>query len=152
TEQAIARARSFIVEDLLGDFPFTEQADRAAAVALFLLPSVRAMIPGLTPMHGVESPTVGSGKGLLADVLVRPAFGQHGGMIAEARDDDEWRKRIGAKLREGAPIIHLDNLTRPLESGALAMALTTGVFSDRILGQTATFRVPVRNIWVFTAN
>lgn len=152
TAADIAGACTVIIDDLLGDFPFSTAADRAAAVALFLLAYVRAMIPGLTPMHGIESPTVGSGKGLLGDVLVRPAFGQHGGMIAEAASDDEWRKRIGAKLREGAPIIHLDNLTRPLDSGALAMALTAGVFSDRVLGQTATFRVPVRNIWVFTAN
>jgi len=152
TAADVANARNLVVDDLLGDFPFTEQADRAAAVALFILPYVRAMIPGLTPMHGIESPTVGSGKGLLGDVLVRPAFGQHGGMIAEARDDDEWRKRIGAKLREGAPIIHIDNVTRPLDSGALAMALTAPVFSDRILGQTATFRATVRNVWMFTAN
>jgi len=152
TATDIAQARTLIIGDLIGDFPFTEQADRAAAVALFLLPFARAMIQGLTPMHGIESPTVGSGKGLLGDVLVRPAFGQHGGMIAEARDDDEWRKRIGAKLREGAPIIHIDNVTRPLDSGALAMALTTGVFSDRILGQTATFRATVHNVWMFTAN
>ncbi len=152
TADDVAQARSFIIGDLLRDFPFTEQADRAAAVALLLLPFARAMIPGLTPMHGIESPTVGSGKGLLGDVLVRPAFGQHGGMIAEARDDDEWRKRIGAKLREGAPIIHIDNVTRPLDSGALAMALTTGVFSDRILGRTETFRATVRNVWMFTAN
>jgi len=152
TAADVANARNLVVDDLLGDFPFTEQADRAAAVALFILPYVRAMIPGLTPMHGIESPTVGSGKGLLGDVLVRPAFGQHGGMIAEARDDDEWRKRVGAKLREGSPIIHIDNVTRPLDSGALAMALTTGVFSDRILGQTATFRATVRSIWMFTAN
>ncbi len=152
TADDVAKARNLIVDDLLGDFPFTEQADRAAAVALFVLPYVRAMIPGLTPMHGIESPTVGSGKGLLGDVLVRPAFGQHGGMIAEARDDDEWRKRIGAKLREGSPIIHIDNVTRPLDSGALAMALTAPVFSDRILGQTATFRATVHNVWMFTAN
>jgi len=152
TADDVARARTLIIDDLIGDFPFTEQADRAAAVALLLLPFARAMIPGLTPMHGIESPTVGSGKGLLGDVLVRPAFGQHGGMIAEAGDDDEWRKRIGAKLREGAPIIQIDNVTRPLDSGALAMALTAPVFSDRILGQTATFSAKVRNIWVFTAN
>ncbi len=152
TADDVAKARALICDDLLPDFPFTEQADRAAAVALFLLPFARAMIPGLTPMHGIESPTVGSGKGLLGDVLVRPAFGQHGGMIAEARDDDEWRKRVGAKLREGAPIIHIDNVTRPLDSGALAMALTAPVFSDRVLGQTATFRATVRNVWMFTAN
>jgi len=152
TAADVANARNLVVDDLLGDFPFTEEADRAAAVALFILPFVRAMIRGLTPMHGIESPTVGSGKGLLGDVLVRPAFGQHGGMIAEARDDDEWRKRIGAKLREGAPIIHIDNVTRPLDSGALAMALTAPVFSDRVLGQTATFRATVRNVWMFTAN
>jgi len=152
TAEDVASARNLIVDDLLGDFPFAGEADTAGAVALLLLPFVREKIVGKTPMHGIESPTVGSGKGLLADACTRPAFGQHGGMIAEARDDDEWRKRIGAKLREGSPIIHLDNITRPLDSGALAMALTADVFSDRVLGQTATFATPVRCVWLFTSN
>jgi len=146
------QARSLICDELLGDFPFESDADKAGAIALLILPFVRDMIDGNTPMHGIESPTVGSGKGLLADSLTHPAFGSHGETITQARDDDEWRKRIGSKIKEGAELIQIDNLTLPLDSGALASALTTRIFSDRLLGRTETFRAPIRCAWVFTAN
>lgn len=152
TAQDVASARALICDELLGDFPFVTDADRAAAVALLILPFVREMIDGPTPMHGIESATVGSGKGLLMDACTHPAFGGHGGLLTEARDDDEWRKWIGAKLREGAPIIQIDNLTRLLDSGALASALTAAVFTDRLLGRNQSFTAPVRCVWVYAAN
>ena len=40
----IAAARSLLLDDLLGDFPFVGDAERAHALALLLLPFVRPMI------------------------------------------------------------------------------------------------------------
>jgi hypothetical protein len=152
TAQDIARARDLICSDLLGDFPFASDGDRAAAVALHLLPFAREMIDGLTPMHGIESPQAGNGKGLLADACTRPAFGHLGGSLTEASTNDEWRKQIGGKLRSGAPIIRYDNIFKPLDSAALASALTASVFEDRLLGQNETFKASARCVWLFTAN
>lgn len=152
TEAEIQAARSLICDDLLADFPFADDGDKAAAVALFLLGFVREMIPGLTPLHGIESPQAGSGKGLLADACTRAAFGSFGGSLTEASSNDEWRKQIGAKLRAGAPILRFDNIAKPLDSAALASALTAPVFEDRLLGQNAAFKAPARCIWLYTAN
>ncbi len=152
TSGDVTRAAGLILEDLLGDFPFVSPADLANIVALGLEPFVRAMILGPVPMHGVEAPVPGSGKGLLADAITRPSCGRTVGAIAQAKDDDEWRKRLTSLLERGFPVIQIDNVTRPLESGSLSMALTIPTWTDRILGQTRTISIPVRCSWVVTAN
>lgn len=62
------------------------------------------------------------------------------------------RKAITAKMRTGERWLFLDNVNVELKSAALARALTAGVWEDRILGVSKTLRVPVRNVWVATAN
>jgi len=152
TPADITRARALIVDDLLGDFPFAGPAELANAIALGLEQFARAMIDGPLPLHSFEAPTPGSGKGLLADALLRPSCGRTVGAISQARDDDEWRKRILAALAQGYPAIQIDNANKPIESGALSMALTIPVFTDRVLGSTRMLSVPVRCSWVVTAN
>src|SRR5262249_19334649 len=71
----ISQARALIVEELLGDFPFAGEAERAHAVALLLLSFVRSMIHGPTPLHLIEKPSPGTGAGLLVEVLTFPATG-----------------------------------------------------------------------------
>lgn len=152
TDDDVARARVMILDDLMGDFPFTGEAERANAAALMILTFARDLIEGSTPLHLFEAPAPGSGKGLLSDACSQPALGALTGTITEGGDEDEWRKRISANLREAAPMILLDNISRPLVSGALASALTSPFWKDRILGTNDNLRVPVRCIWAATAN
>ena len=103
TEKDISRAKSIILEDLLVDFPFLNQSDLAHAVALFLLLFARPLINGLTPNYLIESPTPGSGKGLLADACVASSVGRHRmAIMAQAANGEEWRKRITASLEAGS--------------------------------------------------
>jgi Primase C terminal 2 (PriCT-2) len=152
TQADLARARDLILGDLLVNFPFVSEADMAHAVALFLLPFVRELIDGPTPMHLIEAPTMGSGKGLLADALLLPALGDVPAPMAEATTDEEWRKRITSALLGGPAVIYIDNLNRMLAAGALAAALTAREFSDRILGKSEQIALPVRCVWAATAN
>jgi hypothetical protein len=152
TSDEVARARVLILDELLGDFPFAAPADRANALALFLVPFVRDAIPGPTPLHVVESPMVGTGKGLLVDALLRPSCGRGVAVMAQCRDGDEWRKRITAALRAGHAAIQIDNVTMALDAGELAMALTIPYWSDRLLGSSQTVSYPVRCAWALTAN
>jgi len=152
TPEDISQAKDLIFGELLVDFPFVSDADRAQAVALFLLPYVRDLIDGPTPNHLVESPVPGSGKGLLVDACLRPALGQHLGFIPQANDEAEWRKRITASLIEGRGAIVIDNLRSRLDSGVLAAALTTIYWADRILGRSEMVNLPVRCVWVTTGN
>ena len=124
----------------------------AHALALFLLPFARDLIDGSTPNHLIESPTPGTGKDLLTEACLRPALGRNLGFMAQANNDEEWRKRITASLKEGKGAILIGNITRPLASGVLAAALTALTWSDRVLGKNDMFHLPVRCVWATTGN
>ena len=72
--------------------------------------------------------------------------------MTEGRDEEEWRKRITAKLRGSPALILIDNLRHELNSGTVAAAITSVAWEDRILGKSETVRLPVRNTWVATGN
>jgi putative DNA primase/helicase len=148
----LKRATQMILDEVLHDFPFVADADRAHAVGLTLQPVCRDLIEGPTPLYVIEAPIEGSGKGLLAEVCLMPAMGRRVGTLAPGRDEEEWRKSVTSVLHEGHEALWIDNLVHPLDSGTLAAALTTGVWEDRILGQSRTIRVPVRCVWLATAN
>jgi hypothetical protein len=148
----VAASRRWLLQELLGDFPFTGDAELAHALALLLLPFARALIDGSTPFHLIEKPAPGTGASLLASVLVYPSLGRSAPALTEGRDEDEWRKRIAAMLRGGRPVVLLDNLRRRLESAALCSAITAPVWEDRVLGATEMGRWPVTCAWIGTGN
>ena len=148
----IAAARTLICEDLLGDFPFTGEAERAHAVALLLLGFLRGMIDGPTPLHLIEKPTPGTGATLMVDAVATILTGSGASVMTEGRDDEEWRKRVTAKLRQIPSIVLIDNLRAKLDSSAVAAALTAPFWEDRILGQSEMARMPIRCLWIATGN
>lgn len=148
----VNKARQLLAEDLLGDFPFVGEPERAHTLALLLLPFMRELIDGATPLHLIEKPTPGTGASLLADVVTYPATGRRVASMTEGRDEDEWRKRLTAALQRGAPMILLDNLRRRLETSAVSAAITADTWEDRLLGHTEMVHVPVRCVWIATGN
>ena len=152
TPEDLSRAKALIFEELLCDFPFADQGSKAHALALILLPAARELIEGPTPNHLVESPSPGSGKDLLVDCCLRPSLGPHLAILAQANAEGEWRRRLTASFKQAAAAILIGNVTRPLDSGVLAAALTAPVWTDRILGRSEMARFPVRCIWTTTAN
>ena len=117
-------ARSMLLDELLGDFPFANEASRAHALAAILLPFVRPLIDRPTPLHFFDAPTEGTGKTLLTAVVGLISCGRDPAPISEADNDEEWRKRITALMIQGPSVILLDNINRLLDSGALGIALT----------------------------
>ena len=151
TEDDVAHAKD-IINDLLGEFPFVSESDRAHAIAFGLLPFARDLIAGPTPLHLFKKPSPGSGATLLVDVISRVATGRDQSGMTEAGNEEEWRKRLTSALSAMPTILLVDNLREPLDSGAVASALTASVWTDRVLGQTKTTSIPVRCVWVATAN
>ncbi len=148
----IAAARDLLLDDLLGDFPFIGDAERAHALALLLLGFVRAMVDGPTPLHMIEKPTPGTGATLMVDVIATVLTGAGAPVMTEGRDEDEWRKRLTAKLRQLPTLLLIDNLRNELDSSALAAALTAPIWEDRVLGGSDMVRLPIRCVWVATGN
>jgi hypothetical protein len=147
-----ADALALLHDELLGDFPFVGPAEVAHAFALMLLPFVREMIAGSTPLHMIEKTSPGEGGTLLAHVVMIPSLGAAIKAMTEGRDEDEWRKRVTSRLLAAPEVILIDNLRRRLDSSALASALTATFWQDRILGRSEDDSAPVRCAWVATGN
>lgn len=148
----ITAARNLLCEDLLGDFPFVGPAEIAHVIALLLLGFLRGMIDGPTPLHLIEKPSPGSGATLMVDAVATILTGSGASVMTEGRDDDEWRKRVTAKLRQIPAIVLIDNLRAKLDSSAVAAALTAPFWEDRILGASEMARLPIRCLWIATGN
>jgi putative DNA primase/helicase len=71
----IAEAKGLLLEELMKDFPFTGEPSKAHAIAALLLPFVRAMIEGPTPLHLIHKSHPGTGATLLAEMLCLPSCG-----------------------------------------------------------------------------
>jgi putative DNA primase/helicase len=148
----VRRAVELILTELLGDFPFVSDAERAHALCLVLQPFVRDLIAGPTPLYLIEAPTPGTGKGLLAQAAGWAAIGGPVPAMTEGRDEDEWRKRITAVLRKSPVAVLIDNLREPLDAAALSSVLTSDVWEDRRLGHSETLTLPNRATWIATGN
>ncbi len=152
SDAEIRRAREFLLDEFLGDFPFADEASRAAAICVLLMPFVRYLIDGPMPLILFDAPTEGTGKTLLAIALSFMSLGHEPKTTPEAHTDEEWRKRILAILIDSADFALLDNLNRVLDSGALASVLTARVWTDRLLGVSKNITLPNDTIWLATGN
>lgn len=139
--------------DPLGDFPFRDPADRAAAIAVVLSLVGRPAIDGQVPLFGTRATTAGTGKGLLNDVVTIAATGRTPRMLASTPEDNtEWRKLLVSLAIEGPACVTLDNIEGELGSAALASALTTGEITDRMLGKNETGGGAMRSVWLASGN
>lgn len=159
TDKEIAEARELILIELLGDFPFADDASPAHSVALLLHPFCIFLFHGPSPLHLIHKPCPATGGTLLAEMLHLPALGEHTSMmppVAEDEDhpawaEEEWRKRITAKLLTAPSMVLIDNV-RSLTSSVLSAAITAPIWEDRVLNFSKVGRVPVRCAWVATGN
>ena len=152
TSEQIASSKSLIADEMLGEFPFTSKAEKAHAVAMLLLGFLRSMIGGPTPLHLIEKPSPGTGATLMVDAIATVLTGVGVSVMTEGSSEEEWRKRLTSQLRRSPFLIAIDNLRQPLNSSALAAALTAPFWEDRILGVSEIVRLPIHTVWVATGN
>lgn len=152
TAADVRAAKTFLLDDLLGEFPFLAPADKAHAVALLLLPYLRRLITGPTPIHLVEAPAAGTGKSELVAACLRPAIGARLAADPEQRDETETAKWITGKALAGVPVCWIDNVKYGLDNSVLANATTSPRWSNRALGSNEIIDIAFRPIWVVTAN
>ncbi len=148
----ISLAKALLLEELLGDFPFVADSDRAAILTSLMLPFVRDMIVGPTPIVAIEKPSPGTGGSLLVDVITALSTGRSVPAMTASRQEEEMRKRLTSALLSMPTFINYDNVTGKFQSDALASAVTATFYEDRRLGQSENIRVPVRCAWLLTGN
>ena len=166
-----------IIGEVLADFPFSDVfsgadplpvrpdpnskaynhergiSSRANAHAMLLQPFARSLIGAeSTPLYFIDKSEKGTGANYLANVLGYMLYGTPMPPQMASEREEELEKAITASLYEGRPTIFLDNLNHELSSAALASALTSGVWSGRLLGRSQMLRLPVRALWLLAAN
>jgi hypothetical protein len=151
TVDDIVHARA-LIHEVLGEFPYDNQASEANALALFLTPLIRQSIEGHVPLALIDATRPGTGKSLLAETVAMIATGRKATMMTAPYDDDEWRKRIASTLAEGATIITIDNIKARLQAASLDSALTSHTVKERILGQSRNGVYAQRATWMATGN
>lgn len=144
-----------ILLSVIQDFPFADAASRANALAILFSLLMRPVITGHVPLAIVDAPVQGTGKSLLATTLGVIAVGHIASESIPARNnEDEWRKKITSILLTASPLVLLDNIpdNTTIDSPTLAAVLTTGEWSDRLLGRNDTVQLPARVVWIATGN
>jgi hypothetical protein len=151
-ETEVAEARDFLLDKVLGDFPWSSQADRANYVALLMTPILRPYLGGLVPLGAVSATERGSGKTLLTDII-----GRLYGSVSRpwVPGDEELRKSITTILMgDAAPVVVFDNVGdgERVEAATLAKLLTSKRWDDRALGTNKGFSGQNDRMWMVTGN
>jgi hypothetical protein len=150
--KADIRAAITLLDEAVGEFPYEDGSSAANTLGLMLTPVVRQAIDGPVPMALIDKPQAGTGGSLLAEAVAVIASGRTAEMLGSPRDDEEWGKRITAKLAAGATMMCVDNVEGPLYAPSLARALTARTWTDRVLGRSEVVTVPQHATWIATGN
>jgi putative DNA primase/helicase len=148
---ADAKAALDVLLDLVKDFPFVAQEDRAAVVAGIITGLLRRVLPA-APMMAVTAPTPGTGKTLIAETFAIIATGRRASVLSLGHDDAEAEKRLAGVLLAGDAVIALDNIERPLKGDLLCQVATQQFVRLRPLGASGMLSIPTHALMVATGN
>jgi hypothetical protein len=151
--QAEAKQAAEDLLEVVVDFPFASDSDRAVWVALVLTLLARPAISGPCPLFVFDANIRAAGKSKLADVAGIIASGVAMPRKTWPSSDSEVRKTITAIALEGWRAIFFDNVDTTLGGASLDAALTATTWHDRVLGESRTTGIlPLTTIWIATGN
>jgi hypothetical protein len=140
-----------VLDELLEEFPFSDNESRSVALSALITPVVRGALP-VVPMHATRAPKAGTGKSYLFDIASAIAIGEPCPIIAAGRDEAETEKRLVAVALAGYPIINIDNVNGELAGDFLCQMIERPVVNLRVLGKSETVRVPNKLTTFCTGN
>lgn len=137
--------------DVVQDFPFASPEHLSAWMALLLTPFARPTIDDCVPFGLLDKNSHRVGATKLSNAIGEIYSGRPLPHMAKT-NEEEMRKRLLALAISGDPIILLDNIEGLLDSQVLAGAITSMTVQDRRLGVTEMVPMPMRALWLVTAN
>jgi len=137
--------------DIVQDFPFTNPEHLSSWMALLLTPFARPAIDGCVPLGLLDKNAHRVGATKLADLIGRIYSGRPLPRMMQA-DEAEMRKRLLSLAMSGDPVVLLDNVRDTLDSPVLAGTLTSQMIQDRRLGVSEMVAMPMRALWLVSAN
>lgn len=134
------------------NFPFCEPVDRAVMLCA-LITAVQRPVLTTAPAFAFDAPRQGTGKTLLAECCAILATGERPNAWPHIeKNEEETRKRLLTALRSGTRVLLWDNIVGQFDSPALAALLTSDVYTDRVLGASASEAYPNRLVVLLTGN
>lgn len=152
TKEDAAECAQYILNEVLCDFPFADEASKANVLAALLTVVTKNLVNGNTPLGLVDKPQAGTGASLIAEIVAEITTGTGACMETCPDSDEEWRKAITSILMRGPQMVVLDNLSDTLKAPKLSQMLTARTWSDRLLGQNKIIDLPQTAAWFVTGN
>ncbi len=138
--------------EVVCDFPFEDEAHRAAWLAALLTPLARFAFSGPAPMFVFDANVRGAGKTLLAQTIAHIVLGHDMPARSYVHDPEEMRKKLTAIAISGDRMVLFDNIAGAFGNDALDRALTSTMWKDRILGRSQEIELPLVPAWYATGN
>jgi putative DNA primase/helicase len=139
-----------VLQSLLAEFPFVDDASRAVALSMILTVVLRGALLPAVPMHAATAPQPGTGKSYLADIASVIGTGERCAVIAMSPDVNETEKRLIAAALSGQQIIAIDNVSEIMAGDFLNQVTERPLLKIRPLGTSTDIRIP--NTFTLFAN
>lgn len=133
--RADAEKAANLLEGLIDEFPFVDDASYSVGLSTLITPVVRGCMD-VAPMHAATAPTAGTGKSHLFNTAAAIAIGSRCPVMSAGKTEEELGKRIGAKILSGSPIMCIDNVNGELGGDDLCQAVEQPIVEVRVLGKS----------------
>lgn len=140
-----------VLNTLLAEFPFADEASHSAALSVLLTTVARGAMSAV-PMHVTTAPVAGSGKSYVFDVASGLSLGDYAPIITAGRTEEETEKRLVSALLNGQAIISIDNVNGDLGGDLLCQMVERPIVSVRPLGSSQLVKVENRACVFATGN
>lgn len=138
--------------EVVADFPFEQECDRAGWLAALLSIVGREAYDGPAPLFLADANIRGAGKGLLMNTIGHIIAGRDLPVSSYSHEEEEMRKKITSIALAGDRVVLLDNLEGKFGNAALDRLLTCVSWHDRILGRSERVDIPISTVWLGTGN
>ena len=146
------RAAFSLLEDLLGEFHFVADTDKAAALSAIFTAVVRASLPHAPAFH-VRAPVFGSGKTYLCELIGAFAGPAGNAKVSYPTSSEEATKVVLSLLLSSPALVEFDDMdTDWIPHGIIKRMLTAEYVTDRILGVSKTATVSTRTLFLGSGN
>jgi hypothetical protein len=147
-----ARAALALIEELLTEFHFVADTDKAAALSAIFTAVVRPTLAHAPGFH-VRAPVFGSGKTYLCELIGAFAGPAGNAKVSYPTTSEEATKVILSLLLTSPAVIEFDDMdTDWIPHGTIKRMLTAEHITDRILGVSKTATVSTRTLFLGSGN
>jgi hypothetical protein len=151
-EAAVSKAMQYLCDVWLCDVA-TDYAGKCVIIACALTIIERMALPE-RPAFFIVAGQRGGGKTTTLHMISSAVVGTKAAAAAWSPNDEERRKALFSYLAMGLPFLIWDNIALGAAIGcpAIERALTTEIYSDRVLGVSEYREVPAYTVQAFTGN